>query len=191
MENYFNQKAKWDYPWNQKAVRTVGNEPEQTIPGSWCRKSFKKQVINSAKGDEDWAKATDQLRTGPPECSVEAGRAGFPRVNEWGDGRKAQAIRLLFQEVKQRERWREEVNLRDLFIKMEVISTGLMAEQKEPAEPEKEEREDMRGRWLPEPGSSRVERYSIKNINQGPPWWLRVKTALPVHRAQLNHWMGN
>lgn len=29
---------------------------------------------------------------------------------------------------------------------MEVISTGLMAEQKEPAEPEKEEREDMRGR---------------------------------------------
>ena len=84
---------------------------------------------------------TCSVRTGPPECSVEAGRAGFPRVNEWGDGRKPQVIRLLFQEVKQQERWCEEVNLRDLFIKMEVISTGLMAKQKEPAEPENEERE--------------------------------------------------
>ena len=44
------------------------------------------------------------------------------------------------------------MNLRDVFIKMGMISTGLIAEQKGPGEPEKEEREDMRGRGLPETG---------------------------------------
>ena len=124
---------------------------------------------------------TCSVRTGPPECRVEAGEAGFPRVNEWGDGRKAQVTRLLFQKVKQQERWREEVNLRDVFIKMGMISTGLMAEQKGPGEPERREKtweeEDCR-RPAQEDGKVFHQRHQ-----PGLPWWLRVKTALPVHRG--------
>ena len=114
------------------------------------------------------------LRTGQPERSVEAGGAGFQGVNEWGDGRKVQVTRLLFQEVKRQkerrwgERWLEEgVSLSDLLIKMGMISTGLKAEQKGPAEKEKEEREDVREEEEdcrgPAPGAGG---YYIKNINQ-------------------------
>ena len=59
------------------------------------------------------------------------------------------------------------MSLSDLLIKMGMISTGLKAEQKGPAEKEKEEREDVREEEEdcrgPAPGAGG---YYIKNINQ-------------------------